>query len=318
MKTIHFVGGNFGELGKGQVWGGSMATGYCIRAAFANSTDYRLVNKPRGAFDSVSEVRDFLSQSDIGWLDETSLLAEFFQAGLPRPDLVGPVARSPVKRYYSRDRSYWESPYSPEWFYSKTVLRLNEAEERSLIVLDKYKGVNWLDRVSFIRHCIDLHNIKPAPWGRRRLILWAGNRSRPAKNHDLWEEVQSEVERDGGVGDYELKTISNHTIDQYLDLLDETALLVNTSLYESFCNAVNEARAKGVPTLVKEKFNGDRMFLDQSIQVPYTAGGYANKIRELIEHNRLQEEGSLARKWAEENVHPDNMKRDIVAALHRL
>lgn len=295
-----------------------MATGYCIRAAFEGGTDYRLVNKPRGAFANVGEVHAFLSQADVAWLDETSLLAEFYNSGLPRPDLVGPVARSPVKRYYMPDRSYWESPYPPNWFYSGPVVRLNEAEERNQILLDKYKGTPWLSHVSFIRHCIDTHNIKPAPWGRRRLILWAGNRSRPAKNHDLWEEVQSVVERDGGVGDYEFRTLSGHTIDQYLELLDTTALLVNTSRYESFCNAVNEARAKGVPTLVRKKFNGDHMFLDQDIQVPYTAGGYANKIRELVRTDALQEQGRFARLWAESNVHPDNMKQDIITALHRL
>lgn len=306
---VHYVGGPIGNPNNKELWGGVSATNYIIKRAFENSEKYELVMRPRSEFFTIEEVNLFLESGDVSWLDETSLLDKYFEKGYKRPNILGPLDRSPVKRYNNGE---WRTKYTPEWFYNGKLLRLNEAEEKESTLLDEFKGTDYVKNISFIRHAIDLETIYPNYNTQKKYILWAGNKSRPAKNYEMFEEIKKEVEKLGGLPEgYEFMTLNNYVIGDYFKILDETALLINTSKYESFCNAVGEAMSKGVPCLVRENFNGEHMFLDRPIQVKYDTESYAKKILELLNSDELNKHQIKARKYAEENFSLDTMREDI-------
>ena len=126
---IHFVCGEIGEPKKNEVWGGTKATNYTIKRAFENSKKYELVIKTRNDFKDIVEVKKFLDEGNISWLDDNILLGKFYAAGFDRPQIIGPITRSPIKNY---NNGAWDSVYTPKWFYNGIVLRLNENEEKEL------------------------------------------------------------------------------------------------------------------------------------------------------------------------------------------
>lgn len=307
--TVHLVGAPPGRFGVGQIFGGSVATMYAIQESFKDSEKYELVIRNRNSFNSAKELNDFLKEGDISWLDETSLAQLLYKNGFDRPDVVGPITRSPVKRY---NDGKWDSVYNSDWFYGGKVLRLNENEEKPICLKDEYKDDEFVSKVNFIRHAIDLDKFKPEPI-EKKYILWAGMVARDAKNYPMFEEIMEYINSKGGLPKgYEFMVMNKYAIEDYIEALKSTAILVNTSKFESFCNAVNEARACGVCTLVREKFNGEYMFLDQSIQVKYTVEEYGDKILEILNsEHKAKALGILARGWVEDNCSFKCMREDI-------
>lgn len=312
--VIRYIGGAIGEPGKGQIFGGTAATNYAIKRAFENSELFDLQIKTRVDFNDISEAKEFLDGGDISWLDDTSFLEAYFEAGHARPDLIGPISRSPIKRY---NNGNWRSKYTPEYFYSGKILRLNEAEEKESTRLDEFDG-DYVKYISFIRHGIDLDLMKERRDVERIDIMWAGNSKRPAKNYAMWEEIQKIInEKYGGLPlPYEFRTMSGYKVDDYWNMLDGAALLVNTSLYESFCCAVAEGRAKGVGALVKENFNGFLVHLDQPGQTYYSPEIYAKKIMELCnDKEKMKKLQQDSFSYVNKNCSLDAMKEDIEEVL---
>jgi glycosyltransferase involved in cell wall biosynthesis len=92
---------------------------------------------------------------------------------------------------------------------------------------------------------VDTDELVPRPDIQKRHILWVGQPNRHAKGYDLWCEVIDGFDP----SPYTIVELLNYTPDDYWAALDSAAVLVNTSRYESFCSAIAEARAKGVPVL---------------------------------------------------------------------
>lgn len=284
---VRYIGGSIGTPTKGEMWGGTAATNYAIKKAFEGSDIFDFQIKTRRDFNNISEAKEFLDGGEISWMDDCGFLEQFFEEGYDRPDIIGPISRSPVKRYSGGD---WRSRYTSEYFYNGKVLRLNEAEEKESTLLDEFKGTDWVKKISFIRHGIDLDLMSDRRFVERINILWAGNSSRPAKNYQMWLDIQEKIKELGGLPlPYEFKTMSNYSVDDYWNTLNGTALLVNTSKYESFCCAVAEARSKGAGALVRENFNGLIVHLDQPGQTPYTVDDYVKKILELCNNKEEME-----------------------------
>ena len=106
--------------------------------------------------------------------------------------------------------------------------------------------------------------------------------------------------------------MSNYAIEDYWETLNDTAILVNTSKYESFCCAVAEGMAKGVYSLVRDGFNGKIMFLDRPGQTEYTPEAYAEEIlRVLKDKTELERLSKESREYAEKNFSPESMREDI-------
>jgi hypothetical protein len=308
---LRYVGGALGEPKKGQIFGGTMATNYAIKMAFKDSELFDLQMKMRTDFTTPEEVKQYLDGGDVSWTDDTSVLERHFEAGYDRPDLIGPISRSPVKRYGGN----WVAKYPASYFYNGPVIRLNESEEKQSTLLPKFIN-DFVSKISFIRHGIDLESMTTKK-AERIYILWAGQKARPAKNYPMWGEIQKIINDGGGLPKpYEFKTMSGYVVDDYWDTLDETALLVNTSLYESFCCAVAEGRAKGVGALVRENFNGKFMHLNQPGQTRYTAEDYVLKIVELCNDREKMEklqQDSLT--YVEFNCGLNAMREDIEEVL---
>lgn len=311
---LRYIGGAIGEPGSGQVFGGTMATNYAIKRAFEGSELFDLQMKTRADFNNIKEAKDFLDGGDISWLDDTSFLEKFYDMGYKRPDMLGPITRSPVKRYNGGN---WTALYTPEYFYNGAVIRLNESEEKSSTLKVGIEG-DFTKHVSYIRHGIDLDMMKPKNNLKRKYILWAGQMHRPAKNYEMWVTIQEMINKEfGGLPkEYEFKTMSGYNVDDYWDVLEETAVLVNTSLYESFCCAVAEARAKGAAALVKENFNGEIMHLDQPGQTYYTALDYARTIMQLTKDiNEMRQLQNKSYEYVNANCGLDAMREDIEKVL---
>lgn len=269
------------------IWGGATATAHALWESFKNDSEIELIYKSRTELPTAQLIDDFLSLGDITVVDDTSTLELMYSAGLSAPDIVGPVDRSPLKDY-----SGWKSKYTKNWFYKARVIRLNYAEEYKK---DKY---DYRDKVTLIHQGIDTNKLKPMV-KKRKYILWAGMKPRFAKNYKMFEDIMKFTELSGGLPNgYEFKILSKFKIKEYFDILDETAILINTSLYESFCSALYEAQSKGVPTIYRKGLHGDGIHTDSNIQVEYTTKGYYDKIMELLlNNNELKKEGTRARKY---------------------
>jgi glycosyltransferase involved in cell wall biosynthesis len=200
-----------------------------------------------------------------------------YEAGMQPPDIIGPITRSPLKNYGG-----WKAPYTADWFYSARVIRLNYNEER------KHK-----EKVTLIVHGVDTDVLQPYTRTNKTRILWAGQAGRPAKNHDLWLEIQQQPAPVG----YEYHTLSKYAIQDYWRELSKAAVVVCTSLYESFCNAAFEALSCGVPVVWQKGLHGKRtrssvaLWEDAGIRCEYTAEGFHDGIQQALAMNEQQRLG---------------------------
>jgi len=293
---VAYLGG-IKPSGTDKIWGGAISTFNAFQKCFEDDETFKLVCKDRREFKCVSEMVDFLDSCSISQVDDPSALIELFKVGY-QPDVIGPLVRSPVKNYAG-----WKAPYTPEYFYKSKVIRLNESEER---------GSEYLDKVNFINHGVDTKTLIPNNSKRRKYVLWAGNKFRDAKNYSMFEEIMKITQLPFP---YEFKVMSQYHVEDYWKILDETAILVNTSKYESFCCAVAEARCKRVPVLVRKEFNGKLRFLDQPGQVEYTPEAYSKEILDILNRKRIEVLGMLNRRYVEKNSSLKVM-RDSIAKVY--
>lgn len=299
MKKIKvkFVGGSKPK-GINEIWGGSSATYNAIIKSFENDEEIEFISKCRLDFlkkneFNLSDFLEFISDCDILHIDDTSILENMFINGIKPPDIIGPVSRSPLKEY----KDGWTSKYTKEWFYSSQIIRLNYSEER-----------NNRDMVSLIRHGIDTEFLKPNHTKERKYVLWAGMIPRYAKNYDLMKEI---MEITTLPEPFEFKVLSNYNVLDYWNILDETSILINTSRYESFCNALFEARSKGVATIQPINLNGIGVHQDAPIQVEYDVNSYKTSIMGLLENNKYKEVGNECREYCVNTASLKIMRDDI-------
>lgn len=308
-KKVHFVSAPCGVFDKGQIFGGSVMTVYTIKKAFQDSKKYDLIMRDRASFSSTEELFVFLKEGDIGWLDESHLTQLLFGYNFTAPDIVGPICRSPVKNY---NQGQWDSFYTPDWFYRSTILRLNENEEKEVSLKQEFKGKDFLKNVNYIRHAIDLEKFKPVGDKKKKYILWAGQMNRDAKNFPMFKEIVKQIDLKGGLPKgYEFKIMSGYAIEEYIAALQDAAIVVNTSKYESFCGALGEAMACGVACILPKKLNGNIMYLDRPTQVEYNAKAYADEILKILQKKKVEKLGKEALLWVKENCSTKVMREDI-------
>jgi len=288
---IRFVGG-IKPKGIKEIWGGSKATFNSMIKSFINDKEIDFIYKTRTDFNSVKECNDFLNSGDISHVDDTGIIATLFLNGYSTPDIIGPIVRSHIKNYYG-----WHCSYDKEWFYKAKVIRLNYNEERRNHEL-----------VNLIRHGVDTNFLKPSD-KKKKYVLWAGMIQRYAKNYELMEEIMKITKLPKG---YEFKVMNKYNVEDYWKVLDETAILINTSRYESFCCALFEARAKGVATIQQKLLNGVEIHKKAPVQVEYKVEAYRDKILELLKNKNYKKVGKECRKYCEENASLKIMRDDIV------
>ena len=312
MKKVKvvFLGGVFNK-GTNARWGGTIATSAYFKKSFENDKrfDITFVNRS-SILDSnrrfiKKKILNLISGADIIHSDDSGLAQFLFKNNIP-VDVLGPITRAPdtVKQYNKKGNWHWKSIYNEEWFYSKEVIRLNGNEER---------GSHYLDQVTYINHAIPVKELTPSPGKKKKYVLWAGDDLRYAKNFDLAKDIRKITKLPK---EYEWKFMTRYNVEDYWKILDNTALLVNTSRYESFCSAMFEAKSKGVPVVYKEKLHNDR-FLDGRIQVEYNAKAYRDKILELLaDKEALKREGKKSREYTVKHASLSNM-RNSYAKVYR-
>jgi hypothetical protein len=295
MIRVKYIGGAY--KGFGEKWGGTCATNYALVAALGLHPEFTLKARFRHQFASPGAIADFLADADLTHVDDTRIITAMFEAGFDPPDIIGPITRSPLKSYGG-----WKAPYTQEWFYRARIIRLNYAEER-----------DNRDLVCLIRHGVDTVRLRPGKTGLRHFVLWAGdNKKRWAKNYPLMNEIMQDFPLPPG---YEFKVLTDYRVQDYWELLDETAVLVNTSRYESFCCAAFEAMAKAVPVIWRQGLQGG-VHEAAGVRVSYEAGAYREAILEALSGENGRILGQAARQYCETHASLKAMGEDL-AAVYR-
>ena len=141
---------------------------------------------------------------------------------------------------------------------------------------------------------IEVDEICP-PWGlpftSRRYILWAGVKTRFEKNWPLMEQIIKQMPLPHP---FEFKVLENYAIEEYLSILDQTALMVYTGKFESFGYQLFEAWAKAVPTIYLATLWGRNSFswlrgLPLNPE-EYSADGFCHKLETFFAMNPEQQE----------------------------
>lgn len=303
-KKVLFLGP--GIKGTDEVWGGSVATSFNFIESMKLSDRFEVTHVDRKGIKTPDDLRSLLAEAsfDILHVDDAGIGAQLCYAAGVQPDVIGPISRAPngVKQYRIKGE-IWDSIYTPEWFYSSVVIRLNANEERAPGYADKYRTISQGVDTSRLR--------PPTDASKARYVLWAGDAARPAKNFELMQEIMRITTLPEP---YEFKVMSGYKVEDYWDALDEAVLLINTSKYESFCAALFEAKAKGVPTIYRQKLHNDR-FPDGQIQVPYTADGYRDEILSLLgDKARLEQERKSSRAYCDRYASFEVMKNSYEEA----
>jgi len=299
---VKYIGGGRQPSRTDVPWGGTTATNAALLAAFRGDDEFRIEAKFRKEFtssrDTLGAIKEHLDGADITHVDDTTIIGILFEAGII-PDVMGPIVRSPVKDY-----SGWKCPYGHmiDEFYGAHVIRLGFGEEKELP-----------DRVTLIRHGIDTEKIRPVTDTERIHVLWAGDSTRFAKNFPVWERIIETPLPEP----YEWRTLSRYNVEDYWEALKTAAIVVNTSRFESFCCAMAEARASGVPVIYRECLHGPGVQRDGEYQVQYDANSYLSAILGLLDDSgELAAAGVRSRQYAEENMSLDAMREDV-AAVYR-
>lgn len=303
---VRFLGGHLAT--EDNMWGGSIATTTAIQKAFENDPEYDFKMLPSGKFKTYQDIIKFIDGADIVHIDENVYLAEICQRENIHVDVIGPTMRSPVKRYWvdPAKTQLWQCPYTYDWFYAHKIIRLNYQEERDNILREEFKGINFTKYVNLIYHSVDIDRLKPVDNPERNLILWAGDMYRDAKNFALFEQITKITTLPEP---YKFVVMTQYLVKDYWDKLDETAILINTSKYESFCAAMYEAQAKGVPTIYKKGMHGEKVHENSKLQVDYTAESYRDAILDLINNpKKLKELGEYNRKYTETYCSPKALR----------
>lgn len=275
-------------------WGGTVATNDAYLKAFNNDTEFIIDAKFRHQLKTVDEIKDFIAGGDILHIDDTTVVEMVLNAGI-LPDVIGPIARSPLKQYKG-----WTCPYKAIDFYKAKIIRLNYAEEA-----DNH------ELVTLIRHGTDSKMLRPSTLNKK-YILWAGDGQRYAKNYEMWQEIKKITTLPQG---YEWKELTKYSVQDYWNVLNETALLINTSRFESFCAAMAEARCKEVPVIYKKDLHG-QVQQDGKIQVEYEPFYYKLVIEGLLNNPpKLLEEGKASRQYIIKN-HSLKAMRDDIAKVY--
>ena len=306
---VRMIGGYTPE--KYKVFGGAIATSLAIDLAFKDDKEIDFKRFASDTDRDIDKLKEFIKDADIVHLDENVHIAAYFCKNNLKVDVLGPTLRSPIKVYYTNTEKteYWECPYDADWYYSKRIIRLNHNEEKDKTLKQEYKGKGYSDKVDIILHAVNTDELLPSD-KPKKYVLWAGDKYRYAKNFSFFEEVMKLTTLPDG---YEFKVMSQYDVKDYWNVLDETAILVNTSFYESFCCAMYEAQSKGVPTIYPKNLHGERIHEDSMLQVEYTPQAFSQAIIGLLEDKpRLKQLGEYNRKYAVDFCSPKAMRDSIV------
>ena len=301
MISVLFIVGKYYE-GFENEFGGTTREYHAVVNAFKDSDDVKLdihVNL------DIKETIELLDEYDVVHVDDNVTIEQLLKKGII-PDVIGPTARSPTKNIKAK-KAWKKRGLKVDDYYKAIVIRSNNSEER----IDGY----W-DKIKYIKLGVDVDELKANNNCTKRWILWAGDVTREAKNFQMFLDIMKVTELPK---DYNWKVMSSYKLSDYIDTLANTALVINTSLNETFCFAMFEANARGAPTIYKEGLHnpkGHKQELkfheDKNIQVEYTPEAYSKKILELLNSKKKLEKARIdARKYVVEKGSYNSLRNSL-------
>lgn len=232
--------------------------GLCVKAAIAAGFEVEWVTS-RQYFDMVKNHANLndLENNKIIHCDDKEIMKDMCYNGR-NPTVYGPHPRGIGFRepdYYNRDM-----PMSRVGILYKTIpndktVKFVGFDQRSfytdLIIWRMNPGPDvdvYNPNIKYFRPGIETDAISPRP-KKRKYLLWAGAshlETNEMKGLPIYQQLQSKVKLPKHL---EWKTLSDYTIEEFLNVLDETYLYINVSAGETLSIQLFETWAKAVPTL---------------------------------------------------------------------
>jgi glycosyltransferase involved in cell wall biosynthesis len=304
IKVLFLVHRFFDTFNK--EFGGTTREFSAMIDAFKDDKEFELIiNKDFAKeFDS-DKFKEYIRGFDIIHCEDIGTLKSMLKHGF-YPDIIGPTIKSPTKSEEMKNKWILEG-LSVEDYYKPVVIRNNHSEER----LDGY----W-NKIKFIQLGVDTKKIIPINKSNQNYILWAGDVTREAKNFQMFMDIMKITSLPEP---YKFKVLSGYKLSDYLELLDNCAMVINTSKQETFCFAMFEANSKGVPTIYRKGLHNpmNHPFIklfhkDKPIQVGYSPEEYRDKILELLsDKERLKDERKIAREYVIKNASLKNLRNSV-------
>ncbi len=287
IKVLFIVGKYYNDFKR--EFGGTTREYHAVANAFSSSEEFDFHVHINYDFN---ETKKIIKDYDIIHVDDNATIEQMLKAKII-PDVIGPTARSPTKDENAK-KNWIKKGLRVEDYYRATVVRNNNSEER----IDGY----W-DKIKFIKLGVDTDTMGKVKISTKRWVLWAGDITREAKNFQMFLDIMKITKLPQG---YNWKVMSSYKLNDYIDTLLNTALVINTSSNETFCFAMFEANASRVPTIYKKGLHNPKghkqkleFHKDKTIQVEYTPEAYRDKILELLGSKRKMENARKdARKYA--------------------
>lgn len=254
---------------QGVMHGGNRMAGAYLHAILSEGVEVLAVDET--TYDSRSAFQ-FESSVDIIHCDSTKILKDMLKRNR-KPDVVGPLAWGILKKIHGKKFiEYNGYEDNKEQIYDDIVWIRNNFQEETPCVRNK---------IRIIKSSVECDLFQPNynSWIDRNLVLWAGDKNRPVKNYDLFEKLQ----QISLPASFRWHVIFNYNLQDYLDILDKSILVINTSYHESFCFQLFEAWSKGVPSIQRKNLWGQDFFVPVvDLSVDYSAEKYAQKISEYL------------------------------------
>ena len=310
IKVLFVIGRYYNDLL--HEFGGTTREFYAIVNSFKDSEEVDM--EICTDFD-INKWSEYKKKYDIIHCEDNNVIKKLLQNKL-YPDVIGPTAKSPSKN--EKTWKEWKSiGIDPNDYYRATIVRNNSSEER----------INELwKKIKYIKLGVDTNKFQFSRHSPKRWVLWAGDVCREAKNFKMFMDIMKVTKLPNG---YDWKVLSGYTLDHYIGALQHTALLVNTSKNETFCFAMFEANALGVPSIYPKGLHNPQghtfkkqFHPNKRIQVNYTVKDFSQKIKGLLNNPReLEKERILARRYVEENASYKSLRdslTDIYKEVYRL
>ena len=283
-------------------FGGTTREFYSLVNAFKGDKEVKIT--PCDNFD-IKKIKEYRKNFDVIHSENMGATMEMLRRGI-HPDVIGPTAQSPGKN--EKRWEEWKSlGINPQDYYKAIVVRNTNAEER---INETWKNIRY------IRLGVDTDELTTKHKITSGTILWAGDVCREAKNFQMFIDIMKITTLPKG---FQWKVLSGYKLKDYINTLETTSLLINTSSNETFCFAMFEANARGVPSIYKKGLHNPQGHKDvrefhpnKRIQVEYTPEAYRDKILELLNKpNELEKERRYARGYVVQNASYEVMKEDF-------
>jgi hypothetical protein len=307
MKVLYYCLHSPSEL-RGKLSGPRRSSRVICKSLGEVGIDVTVVSKDRYCSEEAIKLERV---HDVVHCDNPDILTALLERSFV-PDVIGARPWAPSKFYRDLGGYYKYPGYEedPDRLYDDAVwVRNNFQEERFRPPL--------LKKIRVVQPCVEVDEIFPPvdqPFDARRYILWAGSKQREEKNWPLMEQIMQTYPLPAP---YEWLVLDGYAIEEYLEILDQTALMIYTGKYESFGFQLFESWAKAVPTIYPAGLWGNIEFYGcggMSLgHEEYRVEGYCKALDAFFEMGKMEQEqsGLASREHVLRDFTPARMGREL-------